>query len=46
MRIANVGSWSSDGRVIRRVSVGAPAGQVAYSPDGRTLAATAVGGSC
>ncbi len=31
---------AADGRVIRRVNVGAPAGQVAYSPDGHTLAAT------
>jgi WD40 repeat protein len=34
---------ASSGRVIRRVRVGAPAGQVAYSPDGSYLAAIGAG---
>jgi WD40 repeat protein len=34
---------AADGRVIRRVRVGAPAGQVGYSPDGSYLAAIGAG---
>jgi WD40 repeat protein len=34
---------ATDGHVIRKVDVGAPAGQVAYSPDSRLLAAIGAG---